>query len=54
MIWRALALEDGEWHQSGVVYDALPFTEQGIRNHLKILNERGNLEQGEINSTVFC
>ncbi|OYR68946.1 hypothetical protein DJ71_21330 [Halorubrum sp. E3] len=43
-ILEAFALEDGEWHQTKVAYDALPFTKQGVRYHLHKLNERGDLE----------
>ncbi len=44
MILEALSVEDGEWHPSGVVYDALPFSKYGIRKRLHSLTEDGLLE----------
>lgn len=43
-ILEEFALEDGEWQKADSVYDALPFTKNGIRKVLHNLNEQGDLE----------
>lgn len=44
MILEALSVEEGTWHTSGTVYDALPFSKAGIRNRLHELQEEGAVE----------
>lgn len=44
MLLEALAVEEGEWHPSGVLYDALPFSKAGIRKRLRSMTDDGLVE----------
>lgn len=44
MVLEALSAEEGEWHTSSVVHEALPFSKQGIRKRLHNLKDEGLLE----------
>lgn len=44
MILEALSVEEGDWHTSSTVYEALPFSKVAIRNRLHELQEEGAVE----------